>query len=96
MQKRVGRDGREFGLLKLATMLKNSPNIGSGDITLSNDPRVLPLGKLLRKTKLNELPQIWNIAVGHMSIVGPRPMVPKTFEKYSVEAQTVLKEIKPD
>ena len=54
-------------------MLKNSPNMGTGSITLRNDPRLLPLGKFLRKTKINELPQILNVLLGHMSIVGPRP-----------------------
>ena len=57
-------------------MLENSPNIGTGDITLRNDPRVLPLGRVLRKTKINELPQLWNVLVGNMSIVGPRPLTP--------------------
>ena len=52
-------------------MLKNSPSIGAGEITLRNDPRVLPLGKFLRKTKINELPQILNILRGDISIVGP-------------------------
>src|SRR5688572_7761082 len=57
-QLRVGLHGRLFGLLKFATMLKASPNIGPGLITLKNDPRVLPLGRLLRQTKINELPQL--------------------------------------
>ena len=55
-------------------MLKNSPNIGSGSITVRNDPRVLPFGNFLRKTKINELPQIINVLKGDMSIVGPRPL----------------------
>jgi lipopolysaccharide/colanic/teichoic acid biosynthesis glycosyltransferase len=79
IQERVGRGGNSFGLYKFATMLKNSPNIGAGEITVQGDSRVLPFGKLLRKTKLNELPQLWNIFIGDMSIVGPRPMVPSTF-----------------
>ena len=56
IQHRVGYNGSQFGLYKFATMLKDSPNIGSGEITLKEDPRVLPFGKFLRKTKLNELP----------------------------------------
>jgi lipopolysaccharide/colanic/teichoic acid biosynthesis glycosyltransferase len=95
MQKRVGRAGHEFGLLKFATMLKDSPNIGSGEITISNDPRVLPFGKFLRKTKLNELPQIWNILVGHMSIVGPRPMVTIIYANYPESAQKKLNTVRP-
>lgn len=95
IQKRVGKDGKEFGLLKFATMIKNSPKIGAGEITLPNDPRVLPLGKFLRKTKINELPQIWNILNGQMSIVGPRPMVPNTFLKYPDKDKKIIKKISP-
>ena len=75
-------------------MLKNSPSIGAGEITLKNDPRVLPLGKFLRKTKINELPQIFNILIGNISVVGPRPMVPNTFQKYSKRAQVELNKVK--
>ncbi len=95
VQKRVGRSSKTFGVLKFATMLKDSPNIGAGEITLKNDPRVLPFGKILRKTKVNEFPQLINILVGDMSIVGPRPMVPNTFKKYSTNAQTILKTVRP-
>jgi lipopolysaccharide/colanic/teichoic acid biosynthesis glycosyltransferase len=58
MQARVGKDGTPFQLFKFATMLKNSPNLGTGTVTLKDDPRVLPVGKFLRKTKINELPQL--------------------------------------
>ena len=58
IQQRAGYNGNEFKLYKFATMLKNSPNIDTGEITVREDPRVLPFGKLLRKTKLNELPQL--------------------------------------
>jgi lipopolysaccharide/colanic/teichoic acid biosynthesis glycosyltransferase len=95
LQERVGRHGTRFSLLKFATMLKESPSIGSGEITIKNDPRVLPFGRLLRKTKLNELPQLINILLGDISIVGPRPMVPNTFTKYSEEAKTKLSKIQP-
>tara|TARA_B100000900_G_scaffold168148_1_gene142847 strand:- start:1232 stop:1888 length:657 start_codon:yes stop_codon:yes gene_type:complete len=94
-QERVGIHGKTFGVLKFATMLKNSPNIGAGEITVKNDPRVLPFGKFLRKSKINELPQLWNIFVGDMSIVGPRPMVPNTFAKYDTNAQNRLNSIRP-
>ena len=94
-QTRVGKNGNTFGLIKFATMLKNSSNIGSGEITIKNDPRVLPLGKFLRKSKINELPQLWNIFIGDMSIVGPRPMVPNTFTKSPTEAQKVLNTVQP-
>ena len=80
-QKRIGIGGLEFDLLKFATMVKNSPYIGAGDITLKNDPRVLPFGKLLRKSKLNEFPQFLNVILGDMSIVGPRPERPFFVDK---------------
>ena len=95
IQQRVGREGNEFGLLKFATMLKNSPNIGAGEITLKEDSRVLPVGKFLRKTKLNELPQLWNIIIGDMSVVGPRPMVPNTYRNYPDTARQKLNTVRP-
>ena len=58
LQERIGKDGKLFKLYKFATMLKDSPNIGTGTITTKEDPRVLPVGKFLRKTKINELPQL--------------------------------------
>ena len=94
-QKRVGMYGKEFILYKFATMLKNSPSMGAGDITLHNDPRVLPFGTFLRKTKINELPQLLNILNGNMSIVGPRPMVPKTYSKYSKSARQIMNTVRP-
>ena len=95
IQTRIGKNGSLFGLLKFATMLKDSPNIGSGEITIHNDPRVLPLGKFLRKSKINELPQLWNILIGDMSVVGPRPMVPNTYANYPAEAQEILNTVRP-
>jgi lipopolysaccharide/colanic/teichoic acid biosynthesis glycosyltransferase len=86
-QQRVGRDGKPFGLLKFATMLKDSPNIGTGTVTLKGDPRVLPVGRFLRKTKLNELPQLVNILTGDMSIVGPRPQTPRCFDAFPAEVR---------
>ena len=76
-------------------MLKDSMNLGTGSITLQNDFRVTKLGKFLRKTKINELPQIINILKGDISLVGPRPLVTKTFEAYSYEVQTKIYNIKP-
>ena len=95
IQERAGRGGNSFGLYKFATMLKNSPNIGAGEITVREDPRVLPFGKFLRKTKLNELPQLWNIFIGDMSVVGPRPMVLNTYAHYPEEARQKLNTIRP-
>ena len=94
-QERAGLGGNPFGLYKFATMLKNSPNIGAGEITVRGDPRVLPFGRFLRKTKLNELPQLWNIFIGDMSLVGPRPMVLNTYAYYSKEARAKLNTIRP-
>ena len=70
-QKRVGRNGSIFHIWKFATMLKNSPNIGTGTITLKDDPRILPMGKFLRKSKMNELPQLLNVPFGEMRSLAP-------------------------
>ena len=94
-QMRVGRGGKLFGVLKFATMLKDSPNIGTGLVTTRNDPRVFPFGRFLRKTKLNEVPQLFNVLGGSMSIVGPRPMVQPDYDAYSEEAKQCYNDITP-
>jgi lipopolysaccharide/colanic/teichoic acid biosynthesis glycosyltransferase len=94
-QQRVGKGGETFGLLKFATMLKNSPNLGTGTVTVKNDPRVLPFGRFLRKTKINELPQLLNIVKGDMSIIGPRPQTQRCFDAFPLDAQDVIKTIRP-
>jgi|ERR1017187_848000 lipopolysaccharide/colanic/teichoic acid biosynthesis glycosyltransferase len=94
-QKRIGYLNKPFFIWKFATMLKNSPHIGTGIHTTRKDPRILPLGNFLRKTKINELPQIINILKGDMSIVGPRPLVDKTFEPYPEHVKTVIYNVKP-
>lgn len=94
-QNRVGEGGKTFGLLKFATMLKDSPNLGSGDITEKNDPRVLPFGRFLRKTKINEMPQLFNIFLGDMSIIGPRPLTLRNFSYYSERIQKTINGLKP-
>lgn len=81
-QKRVGYKNQNFNILKFATMLKNSPNMGTGSLTLRNDPRVTTVGKYLRITKINELPQIFNVLLGDMSLVGPRPQMKVDFDVY--------------
>ena len=95
LQDRIGKDEKVFKLIKFATMLKNSSNIGSGEITLANDKRVLPFGKFLRKTKINELPQLINIFKGDMSIIGPRPQTQKYFDAFTIENKKYIKKLKP-
>ena len=94
-QQRVGRDGKMFGLLKFATMLKASPNMGTGVLTVKNDPRVLPVGRILRKTKINELPQLVNIFLGDMSVIGRRPLAKKHFDILSPATRSLLVNAKP-
>ena len=89
-QERVGLNNKPFDIWKFATMLKNSPNIGTGDVTVKNDPRVLPMGNFLRKTKINELPQIINVFNGTMSIVGARPLTRISVDMYSADVQGVI------
>ncbi len=95
VQERMGLSGKPFGLLKFATMLKASPSIGTGTVTLKNDPRVLPVGRFLRKTKINELPQLFNILMGHMSVVGPRPLVKHAYDSYPDSVKGALEHVKP-
>ena len=94
-QSRVGYKNKNFKILKFATMLSNSENMGTGSLTLKNDSRVLPFGTFLRKTKINELPQILNILIGDLSIVGPRPQMQVDFEKYSDEVQQKIYNVRP-
>ena len=94
-QERIGLKNSRFQIWKFATMLKNSMNMGTGSITLQNDFRVTPIGKFLRKTKINELPQIINILKGDISLVGPRPLVTKTFSAYTEEIQSRIYNVKP-
>jgi lipopolysaccharide/colanic/teichoic acid biosynthesis glycosyltransferase len=94
-QERIGRKHKKFLLLKFATMLKDSPNIGAGSITLKNDLRVLPLGKILRATKINELPQLINVLRGEMSLIGPRPLTADNYGYYSTETKKVLSSVRP-
>jgi lipopolysaccharide/colanic/teichoic acid biosynthesis glycosyltransferase len=95
LQKRVGYKNKIFDIWKFATMLKNSPNIGTGEITLRKDPRVLPIGGFLRKTKINELPQIINVLKGDMSIVGPRPLMEVSVKLYPDEIKNKIYNCKP-
>lgn len=94
-QKRIGHKNKHFDIWKFATMLKNSPNLSGGLHTTRKDPRILPMGRFLRKTKINELPQLINILKGDMSIVGPRPLVDKTFDPYPDHVKANIYNVKP-
>jgi lipopolysaccharide/colanic/teichoic acid biosynthesis glycosyltransferase len=90
LQDRVGYKNSRFKIWKFATMVKNSSKMGTGSLTIRNDPRVLPFGRFLRKTKINELPQIVNVLLGNMSIVGPRPQMDVDFFKFPQHVQAVI------
>ena len=94
-QDRIGYKNKKFRIWKFATMLKASPGLGTGSITLKNDWRVTPMGGWLRKTKINEVPQIINVFLGDMSIVGPRPQMESDFLKYPKDIQAKILNIKP-
>ena len=94
-QERIGMYNKPFKIFKFATMLKNSSKMKGGYITVKNDPRLTFMGGFLRKSKINELPQLLNILLGHMSVVGPRPVMPVSFEYYPEEIQKVIYNVKP-
>ena len=81
-QERIGKGGKPFKVWKFATMLRNSINLPGGGYTSKDDPRILPMGRFLRKTKINELPQLINILIGDMSIIGYRPLVQRGYDMY--------------
>jgi len=95
LQERVGFGGKPFKLYKFVTMRRKSESIGTGTVTLKNDPRVLPVGKFLRKTKLNELPQLMNIVNGDMSVVGPRPQTRRCFDAFPERSQREIVKVRP-
>jgi lipopolysaccharide/colanic/teichoic acid biosynthesis glycosyltransferase len=87
--RRIGRDGHEFALLKFRSMIAGADKRGDG-LTTMNDSRVTPMGSFLRRRKLDELPQLFNVLVGDMSFVGPRPEDPRYVEIYTAEQRRVL------
>ena len=94
-QERVGMNNKPFKIFKFATMLKNSSKMKGGFITVKNDPRLTFMGGFLRKSKINELPQLFNIFLGHMSVIGPRPVMRVSFESYPENIQKVIYNVKP-
>ncbi len=94
-QERMGYKNKPFLIYKFASMLKNSASIGNKTVTVRNDPRITKFGKILRITKLNELPQIINVIKGEMSLVGPRPLLISSFKKYNFEVQNLIYATKP-
>ena len=94
-QERLGYKNKPFLIWKFATMLKDSPNMTGGIMTVNKDPRITPMGAFLRKSKINELPQLFNIFFGYMSVVGPRPVMKISFEAYPNEIQKVIYNVKP-
>ena len=95
LQKRIGYKNKPFLIWKFATMKKNSSNIGLKDLTIKDDPRVTVFGKILRVTKLNELPQIINVIKGDVSFVGPRPLMKSSFEQYDSFYQNNIYNVRP-
>jgi len=95
LQERIGLNQKPFMIYKFATMLKNSSKMNGGIITTKNDPRVTFMGVFLRKSKINELPQLLNILIGDMSVVGPRPVMKISFEAYPSKIQKVIYNVKP-
>jgi lipopolysaccharide/colanic/teichoic acid biosynthesis glycosyltransferase len=93
-QRRVGRDGDEFELLKLRTMEVGAEQRGAGYAVNAGDPRITRVGRALRRLSLDELPQLWNVVRGDMSLVGPRPTLAYQVERYTPRQRRRL-EVKP-
>lgn len=94
-QTRVGKDGEAFQMLKFRTMsVATTPDAGP-QVTAGGDPRVTPIGRMLRKTKLDELPELVNVLRGEMSLVGPRPEVPKYVAHYSDADRAAVHRVRP-
>lgn len=94
-QERLGINNKPFFIWKFATMLKDSASMPGGYITLRQDPRLTPMGGFLRKSKINELPQLFNIFLGQMSFVGPRPVMQVSFDSYPDNVKKMIYNVKP-
>jgi lipopolysaccharide/colanic/teichoic acid biosynthesis glycosyltransferase len=93
-QRRVGRDGEEFELLKLRTMIVGAEHRGAGFAVNEGDPRITRVGRLLRRLSIDEIPQLWNVVRGEMSLIGPRPTLAYQVERYTPRQRRRL-EVKP-
>jgi lipopolysaccharide/colanic/teichoic acid biosynthesis glycosyltransferase len=93
-QTRVGKDGVDFELLKLRTMVPDAERLGAGYAVDEGDPRITRVGRVLRRLSLDELPQLWNVVRGDMSVIGPRPTLRYQVERYD-ERQRRRLEVKP-
>jgi lipopolysaccharide/colanic/teichoic acid biosynthesis glycosyltransferase len=93
-QRRVGHDGREFDLLKLRTMVVGAESQGAGWAVNKGDPRITRAGRMLRRLSIDELPQLWNVLRGEMSLIGPRPTLAYQVERYTPHQRRRL-EVKP-
>jgi lipopolysaccharide/colanic/teichoic acid biosynthesis glycosyltransferase len=93
-QTRAGRHGTPFRIYKLRTMVENAQTMGAGDAVLADDFRLTRSGRWLRRTSLDELPNLWNVICGEMSIVGPRPTLPSQVEQYTPRQRRRL-EVRP-
>ena len=92
---RIGFQLKSFTILKFVTMIPNSHNMTYGTMTIGNDPRITPIGRILRKLKIDELPQLWNVLKGDMSFTGPRPLDKSEFDCYSDEVKNKIYSVKP-
>jgi lipopolysaccharide/colanic/teichoic acid biosynthesis glycosyltransferase len=93
-QQRVGKDGSDFELLKLRTMIVGAERVGAGYAVDAGDERITRVGRLLRRLSFDELPQLWNVVRGDMSLVGPRPTLRYQVERYTPRQRRRL-EVKP-
>lgn len=92
---RIGFNLEPFTILKFVTMIPNSHNMTYGTMTIGNDPRITPIGRILRKLKIDELPQLWNVIKGDMSFIGPRPLDQSEFDCYDAEVKNKIYSVKP-
>jgi len=95
LQERMGLNNKRFKIYKFASMQKNSALLGNKTLTVRNDPRITKVGQFLRMTKINELPQIINVIKGDMALVGPRPLLPKSFDNYTQEVKNIIYKNRP-